>query len=92
MADAIGTRFFPEIAAGGFSRVDGTVQFWQRVRALVRPESVVLDFGAGRGASQSEDSVEYRRNILSLKGGYASSSGRMSIRWSRPTRLSTARS
>lgn len=68
MADAVGTHFFPEIAAGGFSRVDGTVQFWQRVGALIRPDSVVLDFGAGRGAGQSEDSVAYRRSLLSLKG------------------------
>jgi SAM-dependent methyltransferase len=68
MADTVGTHFFPEIAAGGFSRVDGTVQFWQRIGALIRPESVVLDFGAGRGASRSEDSVAYRRNLLSLKG------------------------
>jgi SAM-dependent methyltransferase len=68
MADAVGTHFFPEIAAGGFSRVDGTVQFWQRVNALIGPETVVLDFGAGRGAKQSEDQVAYRRSLLSLKG------------------------
>jgi SAM-dependent methyltransferase len=68
MTDAVGTHFFPEIAAGGFSRVDGTVQFWLRVSALIGPESVVLDFGAGRGAKQSEDSVAYRRSLLSLKG------------------------
>lgn len=68
MADAVGTHFSPEIAAGGFSRVDGTVQFWQRVGALIGPQSVVLDFGAGRGAKQSEDLVSYRRGLLSLKG------------------------
>jgi SAM-dependent methyltransferase len=68
MADAVGTHFYPEIAAGGFSRVDGTVQFWQRISALIRPESVVLDFGAGRGSSHSDDSVAYRRNLLMLKG------------------------
>jgi SAM-dependent methyltransferase len=68
MAHAIGPGFFPETAAGGFSRIDGTIQFWQRIGALIRPDSIVLDFGAGRGASQSEDSVEYRRDLLSLKG------------------------
>jgi SAM-dependent methyltransferase len=44
---------YPEVVAGGFSRVDGTVQFYARVNALLAelvPESVVLDFGAGRGA------------------------------------------
>lgn len=68
MADAVGTHFYPEMAAGGFSRVDGTVQFWQRISALIRPESVVLDFGAGRGSSHSDDQVAYRRDLLSLKG------------------------
>jgi len=68
MADAVGTHFFPEISAGGFSRVDGTVQFWQRVGALIRPDSVVLDFGAGRGASHSDDAVAYRRYLMMLKG------------------------
>ena len=29
----------------------GTVQFYRRVRALLRPDYVVLDFGAGRGAA-----------------------------------------
>ena len=43
------TRFYPESAAGGFSRNDGTVAFYQRVQALLRPDSVVIDFGAGRG-------------------------------------------
>jgi SAM-dependent methyltransferase len=68
MTDLIATRFFPEVAAGGFSRVDGTVQFWQRVGALIRPDAVVLDFGAGRGANQQEDPVGYRRALLTLKG------------------------
>ena len=68
MADAVGKRFFPEIEAGGFSRLDGTVQFWQRINALIRPDAVVLDFGAGRGMSQIEDPVPYRRNLMTLKG------------------------
>jgi hypothetical protein len=68
MADAVGKRFFPEIDAGGFSRLDGTVQFWQRINALIRPDAVVLDFGAGRGMSQIEDPVLYRRNLMTLKG------------------------
>lgn len=32
---SIRKRFYPEIEAGGFSRVDGTVAFYQRVNALV---------------------------------------------------------
>jgi hypothetical protein len=29
---------------------------------------VVLDFGAGRGASHSEDRVRYRRELINLRG------------------------
>jgi SAM-dependent methyltransferase len=59
---------FPENAAGGFSRWDGTVQFYQRVRALLAPGQVVLDFGAGRGAAYYEDSSAYRRSLRDLRG------------------------
>lgn len=60
--------FFPETAAGGFSRVDGTVEFYTRVNALLRPDMTVLDFGAGRGAAIQEDPVPYRRSLRTLKG------------------------
>ena len=68
MANGVGAHFFPEIAAGGFSRIDGTIQFWQRIGALIRPDSVVLDFGAGRGGPQTDDAVAYRRNLATLRG------------------------
>ncbi|HEX7738251.1 MAG TPA: methyltransferase domain-containing protein [Marmoricola sp.] len=42
-------RLYPEMAAGGFSRRDGFIEFYLRVNALLTPESHVLDFGAGRG-------------------------------------------
>ena len=48
MTDVI-SRFYPENEAGGFSRLDGTVQFYQRVRALLGPGHRILDFGAGAG-------------------------------------------
>src|SRR5579864_7169464 len=59
---------FPENRAGGFSRWDGTVQFYQRVRALLGPNQVVLDFGAGRGAAYYEDSSSYRKSLRDLRG------------------------
>ena len=59
---------FPENRAGGFSRWDGTVQFYQRVRALLGPNQVVLDFGAGRGAAFHEDSSSYRKGLRDLRG------------------------
>lgn len=59
---------YPEIRAGGFSSVDGTVQFYSRVNALLRPGMRVLDFGAGRGKDAVEDTVEYRRALRTLVG------------------------
>lgn len=44
------TVAFPEIGAGGYTSRDGTVEFYGRVQALLRPTMHVLDFGAGRGA------------------------------------------
>jgi SAM-dependent methyltransferase len=62
------TALYPEIAAGGFSRVDGTVAFYTRVNALISPAMTVVDFGAGRGASVIEDPVPYRRSLQTLRG------------------------
>src|SRR5438105_530561 len=61
-------EFFPEIRAGGFSRVDSTVQFYERVGALIEPGFVLLDFGAGRGIGYMEDSVGYRKRLRDFKG------------------------
>jgi SAM-dependent methyltransferase len=60
--------FFPEIGAGGFSRVDSTIQFYERVNALIKPEFVILDFGAGRGTGYMEDVVDYHRKLRNFKG------------------------
>jgi len=58
---------YPETRFGGFTDVDGTVAFYTRVNALLSPESVVLDFGCGRGA-HSDDPVAYRRELRNLSG------------------------
>lgn len=63
----IAERHFPEVRAGGFSRVDGTVAFYTRVRALTSSDSTVVDFGAGRGQS-IEDPVAFRRSLQQLRG------------------------
>lgn len=65
------SRFYPETEVGGFSRVDGSVQFYTRLAALLRPTDVVLDYGAGRGAQIDTDPSEYRRALKSLKGKVA---------------------
>jgi SAM-dependent methyltransferase len=67
MTDII-SRLYPENRAGGFSRSDGTVQFYQRVRALLGPGQKILDFGAGRGAAYYEDPSPYRKGLRDLRG------------------------
>lgn len=56
----------PELLAGGFSRNDGTIAFYARVRALLPLEGTVIDFGAGRGAA-ADDPVALRRSIQDLR-------------------------
>jgi SAM-dependent methyltransferase len=65
---ALKRRLYPEVNAGGFSRVDGTIQFYQRVNALLRPEMRVLDFGAGRGTRFINDDCIYRKSLANLRG------------------------
>jgi SAM-dependent methyltransferase len=60
-------RFYPESRFGGFTQIDGTVAFYARVQALVRPDSVVIDFGCGRGA-YTDDPVPFRRDLRIFKG------------------------
>ena len=60
-------RFYPESRFGGFTQIDGTVAFYTRAQALARPDSVVIDFGCGRGA-YGEDPVPLRRDLRIFKG------------------------
>ena len=64
-------RAYPEMNVGGFSSVDGTVEFYARVNALLNDEMTVLDFGAGRGAWYEDDVCEYRKRLRLLKGKVA---------------------
>lgn len=59
---------YPEVSAGGFTRVDGTIAFYNRVNALLAPDMTVVDLGAGRGAFYFDDQVRYRRDLRRLKG------------------------
>jgi len=68
MAELV-SNYYPEARAGGFSRYDGTVQFYQRVQALLRTGDVILDFGAGRGAAYYQDRSSYRKTLRDLRGG-----------------------
>ena len=60
-------RYYPETRFGGFSDIDGTVAFYARVNALARPDSVVLDFGCGRGVG-ADDAIPFRRQLRQLRG------------------------
>lgn len=52
---------------GGFTSNDGTIEFYNRVNALVNRDSIIVDLGAGRAAWFESDHCEYRRQLHSLK-------------------------
>ena len=63
---------YREIGAGGFPRTDNHLLFFQRVRSLLRPTSVVLDFGAGRGVwAESLPPPSFKADVMRLKGDVA---------------------
>ena len=59
---------YPEINVSGIAHVDPEVAFFIQVSALLRPDSVVLDFGAGRGEFMEVDPSAFRRDIQNLRG------------------------
>lgn len=61
-------RFYPEICAGGFTSIDGTIEFYSRINALLDEDMVVLDFGAGRAAWFEDDKCLYRKSLRTIKG------------------------
>lgn len=60
-------KCYPVSAFGGFSDVDGTVAFYNRVQALLGLGAVVLDVGCGRGAALVDDPVTYRRKLRDFR-------------------------
>jgi SAM-dependent methyltransferase len=62
--------FYPEVAFGGLSRSDGAVQFYSRVNTLIRSDSVLVDFGCGRG-QHVDDPVPFRRSLRNFRGKVA---------------------
>lgn len=59
--------FYPESQFGGFADVDGTIAFFNRVHALLKPNHTILDAGCGRG-EYGDDVVDWRRSLRNLKG------------------------
>lgn len=64
-------RAFPELGAGGFSKVDGTVEFFLRVNALLTADMIVLDLGAGRGEQLLNRDAPFRTDLQNLQGRVA---------------------
>jgi SAM-dependent methyltransferase len=57
---------------GGFSPLDGTIEFYGRINAFLEPGFVVVDLGAGRGGWFSDPAVSpYQRSLRLLKGRVA---------------------
>ena len=54
-------KVFKEARISGFAHIDQEVAFFVQVAALLRPDDVVLDFGAGRGEFMDNDPSRYRR-------------------------------
>ena len=67
MADSVAASVYPEINFGGYSRVDGSVEFYSRVQALLTPDATVLDVGCGRGR-HAEDSCRFRQELSDFRG------------------------
>jgi SAM-dependent methyltransferase len=59
---------YPEVKIGGFSRVDGTIEFYNRINSLLSPEFTIMDFGAGRGWAFGDDPCPYRVNLMTFRG------------------------
>jgi len=60
-------KFYPESRFGGFSDIDGTIAFYNRVNSLIKSANTIIDYGCGVGAYDS-DPIEFRKNLRILKG------------------------
>lgn len=60
-------KFYPETRFGGYTDIDGTIIFYNRINSLISPTFVVLDVGCGKGGFSS-DPVIFRKNLMILKG------------------------
>lgn len=61
-------RVYPEVNVSGFPHKDQEVAFFTQVAALLRPDHVVLDFGAGRGEFMYNDPSTYRVWLQNFRG------------------------
>lgn len=59
-------KFYPESQFGGFSDIDSTIIFYNRINALLKKDYVVLNIGCGRGQFL-EDNIKFRRDLQQIK-------------------------
>jgi SAM-dependent methyltransferase len=61
-------RVYSEANVSGFPHKDQEVAFFTQVAALLRPDHLVLDFGAGRGEFMYDDPSTYRAWLQNFRG------------------------
>ena len=61
-------HFHPEMGISPYTGIDGTVEFYGRVKSILEPDMKVLDFGAGRGQWAEEQRGNYWKETHRLKG------------------------
>lgn len=59
--------YYPESRFGGFTDIDGTIIFYTRINALIKPEFVIVDYGCGTGSYMNHN-VTAIINLRSIKG------------------------
>jgi SAM-dependent methyltransferase len=67
MSHPVKLRVYPEAAYGGITRYDGTLLYYSRVNALIDENTVVLDYGCGRGMHLKR-AAPYYRELCTLRG------------------------
>lgn len=63
--------FYPEVGISGMTCVDGTVEFYSQVNSVIDEDSVVLDFGAGRGAWYNKNDRSFKKKLRYMRGRVA---------------------
>ena len=51
--------------------MDGTIEFYTRINALLRPTMVAPDFGAGRGPVLADGYSDHKKKLMTLRGKVA---------------------
>ena len=46
---------------------DGTVEYYEKIRSYIKPKSLILDYGSGRGSWFYNDNDKKRRNLRDLR-------------------------